>query len=99
MLDGPAGVYRIAPVELFAMIETVLAARGVRTRPLGLPVPLAHAIALVAELIARRRGTTPVLGRYAVRHLAAGRTPDVIALGARSGYAPPPTDVLDAADR
>ncbi|GAA4928614.1 nucleoside-diphosphate-sugar epimerase [Actinomycetospora succinea] len=101
VLDGPAGVYNVAdaePVELLAMIESVLAARGVRARPLGLPVPLARATALVAGVCARVRGTAPVLTRYAVRHLAAERTLDVTALRARSGYAPPPTDVLDAAD-
>lgn len=101
VLRGPAGVYNVAdaePVELLAVIETVLAARGVRARPLGLPVPLARATALVAELGAHLRGTTPVLTRYAVRHIAPERTLDVTALRARSGYAPPPTDVLDAAD-
>ncbi|MEJ2885342.1 NAD-dependent epimerase/dehydratase family protein [Actinomycetospora aeridis] len=100
VLDGPAGTYNVAdaePVDLLATLETVLAARGVRARPLGVPTALAYAIAFVAEASGRIRGTTPVLSRYAVRHLAVERTLDVSALRARSGYAPAPTDVLDAA--
>jgi 2-alkyl-3-oxoalkanoate reductase len=100
VLESPPGTYNVAdaePVELLATLEAVLAARGVRARPLGLPVPLAHAFAAAAGWGARVRGTTPVLSRYVVRHLAAERTLDVTALRARSGYEPPPTDVLDAA--
>ncbi|GLZ50265.1 NAD-dependent epimerase [Actinomycetospora sp. NBRC 106375] len=100
LLDGPGGTYNVAdaePVELLTTLTAVLAARGVRVRTFSLPVPLAHSIAIIAEATARICGTSPVLSRYAVRHVARERTLDVTTLRDRSGYDPPPTDVADAA--
>ena len=100
LLDGPGGTYNVAdaePVELLRTLTAVLAARGVRVRTFSLPVPCAHPIAIIAETAARVRGTSPVLSRYAVRHVARERTLDVTTLRSRSGYDPPPTDVTDAA--
>ncbi|MCE7083335.1 NAD-dependent epimerase/dehydratase family protein [Streptomyces sp. ST2-7A] len=70
----PAGAYNVADAEPYrrdAAIRRVLAAHGARARIHRLPLPVADAVARMAEAAGRRRpGRDPALSRYAVDQLA-----------------------------
>ncbi|SEF81499.1 Nucleoside-diphosphate-sugar epimerase [Thermomonospora echinospora] len=101
---GPVGtgVFNItdaAPVVLDDALRQILAERGIRARPVYLPLkalwPLASAVE--GAFLAARRPRPPRLTRYALSHLAVERTLDITAAREILGYAPAPTSLTGAA--
>ncbi|MGW8483353.1 NAD-dependent epimerase/dehydratase family protein [Microbacterium sp. NPDC055903] len=98
-LTGPAGVYNIAdaePVLLADVLSDFLRRRGVDARIVGIPTPLASALAGASEASARLRRTRPRLTRYAVSQLGVERTFDLTAARHSLGYAPLATTLAGA---
>ncbi|MFC9972341.1 NAD-dependent epimerase/dehydratase family protein [Spirillospora sp. NPDC127200] len=102
---GPAGtgVYNVTdaePVVLDDAFRAILAARGVKARPVYLPRRAAWPLAAAAEgaFLLARRPEPPRLTRYAISHLAVERTLDITAAREALGYDPKPTSFAGAAD-
>ncbi|MDL4771873.1 NAD-dependent epimerase/dehydratase family protein [Actinomadura xylanilytica] len=102
---GPvgSGVFNVAdaaPVSLDEAFRAILAERGVRARPVYLPLRAARPVAAAVEgafLLARRR-EPPRLTRYAIAQLAVERTLDITAARDTLGYDPEETSFRGAAD-
>lgn len=91
---GPPGTYNVgdaAPVTLDRALSALLAARAPGVRIRYLPVPLAHALALLPPV--RARGLTA----YAIGHLGVERTLDLTAARTVLGLDPPVTSFAGAA--
>jgi 2-alkyl-3-oxoalkanoate reductase len=91
--SGATGVFNVAddePVRLADALAEVLAERGVAARVRFVPLAVAWPLACAAEALHARRGGTPRLTRYAVRHLAHERTLDITRAREVLGYRPAP---------
>lgn len=98
---GARGVFNIAdaaPRPLAAVIAELLDRRGVAARLVGIPTPLAFALASGLEGAARVTHRRPRLTRYAVSQLAFERTYDLTAAREGLGYRPRETS-LEGAER
>lgn len=99
---GPVGMaYNVAdaePVTLDHALRALIAARGLRARPVYLPERLVRPLAATAEgiFLLARSTRPPRLTRYAVGHLAVERTLDITRARTILGYDPAPTDLSDA---
>lgn len=96
------GVFNVTdaePVVIDAAFRQILAARGVRARPVYVPLRAVWPLAAAAEgaFLLARRGRPPRLTRYALGHLAVERTLDIEAARDRLGYDPEPTSFDGAA--
>ncbi|REE98874.1 NAD-dependent epimerase/dehydratase family protein [Thermomonospora umbrina] len=98
--EGVFNVADAAPVLLDDALREILAERGVRARPVYLPLAVVHPLAAVVEglFLAARRSRPPRLTRYALGHLAVERTLDISAARRDLGYEPAPTCFTGAAE-
>ncbi|MFD8705375.1 NAD-dependent epimerase/dehydratase family protein [Kitasatospora sp. NPDC059648] len=89
------------PLVLDDVLRQVLAAHGLPTTPVYLPLALALPLARAAELLTRTTRSTrdPRLTVYAARHLAHERTLDLTAAHTHLDYRPAPTDLAPALRR
>ncbi|TDD85754.1 NAD(P)-dependent oxidoreductase [Actinomadura darangshiensis] len=101
---GPvaSGVFNIAdaaPVTIDDAFREILRERGIRARPVYVPVRAARPLAAVAEglFLLARRPEPPRITRYAISHLALERTLDITAAREVLGYDPAPTSFAGAA--
>lgn len=98
---GVAGTFNVTdaePLMLDDALRAFIAARGLRARPVYLPLRVALPLAAVAEAVGRATRRPPPLTRYAVRHLALERTLDISAACDRLGYRPAVTS-FEGADQ
>ncbi|ACY99184.1 MULTISPECIES: NAD-dependent epimerase/dehydratase family protein [Thermomonospora] len=101
---GPVttGIFNVTdaePVVLDEALRQILAERGIRARPVYLPLPAAWPLACAVEgaFLAAGSRRPPRLTRYALSHLAVERTLDITAARTVLGYDPAPTGLAGAA--
>ncbi|MFC6509713.1 NAD-dependent epimerase/dehydratase family protein [Promicromonospora citrea] len=91
-----ANVADAEPVDLGQTVELLMFARFRPVQVVGVPLPLARALAWAGERVARWTGREPRLSRYAISHLAMERTYDLTVLRERLGVDPAPTTLHGA---
>lgn len=97
--NAPRGIFNIAdasPVLLSDVLTEFLGRRGIPSRIVSIPVPVAFAVAHLAEARARVFGGRPRITRYALSQLALERTFDITRAREELGYEPRATSLEGA---